>query len=68
MYFVLDAMRQYLIHLEKAVTILLFFIAFKLAASASLHLFGFGIDIISLPLVPASTSLALVSTSASTPR
>ena len=45
MYFVLDAMRQYLIHLEKAVTVLLFFIAFKLAASASLHLFGFGIDI-----------------------
>lgn len=45
MYFVLDAMRQYLIHLEKAVTILLFFIAFKLAAAASLHLFGFGIDI-----------------------
>lgn len=45
MYFVLDAMRQYLIHLEKAVIILLFFIAFKLAASASLHLFGFGIDI-----------------------
>lgn len=45
MYFVLDAMRQYLVHLEKAVTILLFFIAFKLAAAASLHLFGFGIDI-----------------------
>lgn len=45
MYFVLDSMRQYLIHLEKAVTILLFFIAFKLAAGASLHLFGFGIDI-----------------------
>ena len=45
MYFVLDAMRQYLIHLEKAVTVLLFFIAFKLAAGASLHLFGFGLDI-----------------------
>lgn len=45
MYFVLDAMRQYLIHLEKAVTVLLFFIAFKLAASACLHLFGFGLDI-----------------------
>lgn len=45
MYFVLDAMRQYLVHLEKAVTVLLFFIAFKLAASASLHLVGFGIDI-----------------------
>lgn len=45
MYFVLDAMRKYLIHLEKAVTVLLFFIAFKLASGASLHLFGFGIDI-----------------------
>ena len=45
MYFVLDAMRQYLIHLEKAVTVLLFFIAFKLGASACLHLTGFGIDI-----------------------
>ena len=45
MYFVLDAMRKYLIHLEKAVTVLLFFIAFKLGANASLHLTGFGIDI-----------------------
>ena len=54
MYFVLDAMRQYLIHLEKAVTVLLFFIAFKLAASASLHLFGFGIDI------SVYTSLAII--------
>lgn len=45
MYFVLDAMRQYLVHLEKAVTVLLFFIAFKLAAGASLHLTGVGIDI-----------------------
>lgn len=54
MYFVLDAMRQYLIHLEKAVTVLLFFIAFKLAAGASLHLFGFGIDI------SVYTSLAVI--------
>ena len=54
MYFVLDAMRQYLIHLEKAVTILLFFIAFKLAAGASLHLFGFGLDI------SVYTSLAVI--------
>lgn len=45
MYFVLDALRQYLVHLEKAVIVLLFFIAFKLAAGASLHLFGFGLDI-----------------------
>lgn len=45
MYFVLDALRKYLVHLEKAVTILLFFIAFKLGASALLHLTGFGLDI-----------------------
>ena len=45
MYFVLDAIRRYLVHLEKAVIALLFFIAFKLAAGASLHLFGVGLDI-----------------------
>lgn len=45
MYFVLDALRQYLVHLEKAVIILLFFIAFKLAAGALEHLTGFGLDI-----------------------
>lgn len=45
MYFVLDVMSKYLIHLEKAVIFLLFFIALKLCASASLHLFGFGFDI-----------------------
>ena len=54
MYFVLDAMRQYLVHLEKAVTVLLFFIAFKLGAAASLHLFGVGIDI------SVYTSLAVI--------
>lgn len=45
MYFVLDAVRGYLVHLEKAVIALLFFIAFKLAAGASLHLFGVGLEI-----------------------
>lgn len=45
MYFVLDALRQYLIHLEKAVIILLFFIAFKLAAAAIKHLTGYGFEI-----------------------
>lgn len=45
MYFVLDALRQYLVHLEKAVIVLLFFIAFKLAAGALNHLTGFGFDI-----------------------
>ncbi len=54
MYFVLDALRKYLVHLEKAVIILLFFIAFKLAAGASLHLFGIGADI------GVYTSLAII--------
>ncbi|MCR5535980.1 MAG: TerC/Alx family metal homeostasis membrane protein [Succinivibrio sp.] len=45
MYFVLDALRTYLVHLEKSVTILLFFIAIKLAAGASLHLWGVGFDL-----------------------
>ena len=64
MYFVLDAMRQYLIHLEKAVTVLLFFIAFKLGASASLHLTGFGIDIdvyTSLMVIAVILGLGIVS-------
>lgn len=37
MYFVLEALKKYLIHLEKAVIFLLFFIGFKLALSASNH-------------------------------
>ena len=45
MYFVLEALKGYLVHLEKAVIVLLFFIAAKLALSASLHLFGVGYDI-----------------------
>ncbi|WP_294615494.1 TerC/Alx family metal homeostasis membrane protein [uncultured Gilliamella sp.] len=45
MYFVLEAMKQYLVHLGKAVICLLFFIAIKLALNASYHLFGYGIDI-----------------------
>lgn len=45
MYFVLEAMQQYLVHLSKAVTYLLFFIAFKLAFNASNHLFGYNINI-----------------------
>ena len=42
MYFVLEALRGYLVHLEKAVVALLFFIAVKLALSASEHLFQHG--------------------------
>lgn len=60
MYFVLDAIRRYLVHLEKAVVALLFFIAFKLAAGASLHLFGFGVDIgIELSLAVIAVLLGL---------
>lgn len=39
LYFVLEAMKQYLVHLEKAVIILLFFIAIKLALNATSHIF-----------------------------
>lgn len=47
LYFVLAAAQKYLVHLDKAVAALLFFIAFKLALQASNHLFGwpgFGIS------------------------
>lgn len=63
MYFVLDAMRQYLVHLEKAVTVLLFFIAFKLAAGASLHLTGVGLDIniyVSLAVIAVILGLGIL--------
>ena len=40
LYFVLAAAQKYLVHLDKAVAALLFFIAFKLALQASNHLFG----------------------------
>ncbi len=39
MYFVLEALKKYLVHLEKAVIVLLFFIAGKLALNASAHIF-----------------------------
>ncbi|OAM26135.1 MULTISPECIES: TerC/Alx family metal homeostasis membrane protein [Eikenella] len=45
MYFVLEALRGRLVHLEKAVVALLFFIAIKLALSASEHLFQHGYEI-----------------------
>lgn len=63
LYFVLNAMRRYLIHLEKAVVILLFFIAFKLFAGASLHLWGFGVDIsvyISLAVIAVILGLGIL--------
>jgi tellurite resistance protein TerC len=46
LYFVLEGMKRYLVHLEKAVIVLLFFIAFKLGLNATDHMFhhGFGIS------------------------
>jgi len=40
LYFVLAALTQYLVHLEKAVIVLLFFIAFKLTIQSGEHVFG----------------------------
>lgn len=40
LYFVLAALTKYLVHLEKAVIALLFFIAFKLALQSTNHAFG----------------------------
>ena len=45
MYFVLEALKGRLVHLEKAVVALLFFIAVKLGLSASEHLFHHGYEI-----------------------
>ncbi|MBU9810825.1 TerC/Alx family metal homeostasis membrane protein [Rahnella sp. C60] len=48
MYFVLEALRKYLVHLEKSVIFLLFFVAAKLALNASNHLWHHGIEISAL--------------------
>nr|WP_241025705.1 TerC/Alx family metal homeostasis membrane protein [Burkholderia sp. Tr-20390] len=45
LYFVLEALKRYVVHLEKAVVVLLFFIAAKLALNATDHLFHHGISI-----------------------
>ncbi|NHV25843.1 TerC/Alx family metal homeostasis membrane protein [Burkholderia sp. D-99] len=45
LYFVLEALKRYLVHLEKAVVVLLFFIAAKLGLNATDHLFHHGISI-----------------------
>lgn len=54
MYFVLEALKRYLVHLEKAVIALLFFIAIKLGLNATNHLFDHGYNI------EANTSLLIV--------
>lgn len=45
LYFVLETLRHYLIHLEKAIIALLFFIAFKLALNAANHVWKIDYDI-----------------------
>jgi tellurite resistance protein TerC len=54
LYFVLEALKRYLAHLEKAVIVLLFFIAAKLGLNATNHLFHHGYTI------DANTSLIIV--------
>ncbi|WP_368875261.1 TerC/Alx family metal homeostasis membrane protein [Proteus mirabilis] len=54
LYFVLEALKQYLIHLEKAVIALLFFIAVKLGLNATDHIWLHGYSI------SATTSLFVV--------
>ena len=56
MYFVLDALKRYLVHLEKSVMVILFFIALKLFLNATDHLWGHGYNI------SATTSLIIVLT------
>ena len=63
MYFVLEAMKRYLVHLEKAVIVLLFFISAKLALKATDHMFGHGFTIdptTSLYVVLATLALGIV--------
>lgn len=45
LYFVLEALKKYLVHLEKAVIILLFFIGAKLLLNVSNHIFSHGFQI-----------------------
>lgn len=54
LYFVLEALKQYLVHLEKAVVLLLFFVAFKLGLNATDHFWHHGYSI------GATTSLFVV--------
>lgn len=54
LYFVLEALRNHLVHLEKAVIFLLFFVGLKLALNASNHLWHHGYNI------SASVSLLVV--------
>ncbi|MDY0834182.1 TerC/Alx family metal homeostasis membrane protein [Pseudomonas sp. SED1] len=63
LYFVLEALKRYLIHLEKAVIALLFFIAIKLGLNATGHIFGHNYSIapnISLIIVMVVLALGVL--------
>ncbi|EKT55437.1 TerC/Alx family metal homeostasis membrane protein [Providencia burhodogranariea] len=63
LYFVLEALKQYLIYLEKAVVVLLFFIAAKLGLNATEHIWHHGYSIstnISLLVVLGVLTLGIV--------
>ncbi|CZE46910.1 TerC/Alx family metal homeostasis membrane protein [Campylobacter geochelonis] len=60
LYFVLEALKRYLIYLEKAVIVLLFFIAFKLLVNGINHIFNLGFEIsANLSLIIILTILAV---------
>ncbi len=64
MYFILDALKNALVHLEKAVIFLLFFVALKLLAQASLHLTGYGFEVsvyTSLVVIASALSVGILS-------
>ncbi|QBH95364.1 TerC/Alx family metal homeostasis membrane protein [Limnobaculum zhutongyuii] len=63
-YFVLEALRNHLVHLEKAVIFLLFFVGFKLALNASEHIWHHGYEIsatLSLGVVLAALAIGILS-------
>lgn len=63
LYFVLEALKRYLVHLEKSVIVLLFFIAGKLALNATNHLFHHGYSIdpnVSLIIVLAVLAVGII--------
>ncbi|MBK1700113.1 TerC/Alx family metal homeostasis membrane protein [Thiococcus pfennigii] len=58
LYFVLAALTRYLVHLEKAVIALLFFIAFKLTLQSGEHLFGWDF----LHISPTASLMVVIGT------
>ena len=59
LYFVLEALKQYLVYLEKAVIVLLFFIAGKLGLNATAHIFNHGYEISAMASLVVVTVLAI---------